>query len=72
MSPIILGLVLAASIAHLTAAPARGWLAALLATAEERCPTRLIVARWARSRAWQGEEDARDPRRAAAAAVKAG
>jgi membrane glycosyltransferase len=72
MSPIILGLVLAASIAHLTAAPARGWLASLLATAEERCPTRLITARWARSRAWQGEEEALGLRHVATTSVNVG
>jgi membrane glycosyltransferase len=72
MSPIILGLVLASSIAHLTATPARGWLASLLATAEERCPPRLITARWARSRAWQDDEGARGPRLATTASSKTG
>jgi len=71
MSPIILGLVLAAPIAYLTAAGAGGWLAALLATAEERCPPRLISGRWATSRAWQDEEQART-RDGATAPIKAG
>lgn len=72
MSPIILGLVLAAPIAYLTAAGAGGWLAALLATAEERCPPRLISGRWATSRAWQDEEQARARDGATATPIKAG
>jgi membrane glycosyltransferase len=57
MSPIILGLVLAAPIAYLTAARAQGLLASLLATAEERSPPGLLNSRWATSRAWRDEAE---------------
>ena len=57
MSPIILGLVLAAPIAYLTAARAQGLLAALLATAEERSPPSLLSSRWATSRAWRDDAE---------------
>jgi membrane glycosyltransferase len=57
MSPIILGLVLAAPIAYLTAARAQGLLAALLATAEERSPPGLLSSRWATSRAWRHDAE---------------
>ena len=57
MSPIILGLVLAAPIAYLTAARAQGLLASLLATAEERSPPGLLNSRWATSRAWRDDAE---------------
>jgi membrane glycosyltransferase len=59
MSPIILGLVLAAPIGSLTARHAGRVLATLLSTLEERCPPQLLTARITLSEAWQGT-----PRRA--------
>jgi membrane glycosyltransferase len=53
MSPIIIGLVLAAPLARLTAKPATNLLATLLATAEERCPPDLLKRHAATRRAWQ-------------------
>jgi membrane glycosyltransferase len=53
MSPIIIGLVLAAPLARLTAKPATTLLAALLATSEERCPPDLLRRHAAAQRAWQ-------------------
>ena len=52
MSPIIIGLLLAALIARLTAAPAGQRLADLLATPEERCPPALLLSRSTAQRAW--------------------
>lgn len=53
MSPIIIGLVLAAPLARLTAKPATTLLAALLATSEERCPPDVLRRHAAAQRAWQ-------------------
>ena len=53
MSPIIIGLVLAAPMARLTAAPAGQRLADVLATPEERYPPALLLSRSAAQRAWR-------------------
>jgi membrane glycosyltransferase len=53
MSPIIIGLVLAAPIGSFTARRAGGMLATLLGTLEERCPPQLLSARAALGEAWQ-------------------
>ena len=53
MSPIILGLLLAAPIARLTAARARAGLAKLLGTPQERCPPDLLLRRAADAQAWR-------------------
>jgi membrane glycosyltransferase len=59
MSPIILGLVLAAPIGSVTARHPGRVLATLLSTLEERCPPPLLTSRVSLSEAWQG----RTPRR---------
>src|SRR5262245_13620019 len=53
MSPIIVGLLLAAPIAHRTARPAPQALAKLLANAAERQPPRLLVRRRSIAQRWQ-------------------
>jgi membrane glycosyltransferase len=53
MAPILLGLLLAAPIARLTAKPAGTLLAKTLATAEERCPTPLLDSHAASREAWR-------------------
>jgi membrane glycosyltransferase len=53
MSPIIIGLLLAAPIAHRTARPAPQALAKLLANAAERQPPRLLVRRRSIAQRWQ-------------------
>ena len=53
MAPIIMGLLLAAPIARLTAKPAGTLLAKTLATAEERCPAHLLDSHAASREAWR-------------------
>ena len=53
MSPIILGLLLAAPIGSVTARHAGRVLATLLSTLEERCPPQLLTARITLSEAWR-------------------
>jgi membrane glycosyltransferase len=52
MSPIILGLLLAAPMAHLTAKPGPRWLTKLLETADERCTPAVLVCQAERRQAW--------------------
>jgi membrane glycosyltransferase len=59
MSPIIIGLLLAAPIGRFTARRAGRVLATLLGTLEERCPPQLLIARAALSEAWQERTGAR-------------
>jgi membrane glycosyltransferase len=59
MSPIIIGLLLAAPIGRFTARRAGRVLATLLGTLEERCPPQLLIARAALSEAWRERTGAR-------------
>jgi membrane glycosyltransferase len=72
MSPIIIGLVLAAPIGSFTARRTGSVLATVLGTLEERCPPQLLSARAALSEAWQKRTPSRRASATRQAATRVG